>query len=152
MEYLSCYRPTYALLLILPTLRGMEARVKLVCFGVGTQTCMRQSKIDSDLVEMQLVLVIMQALLHWPVNLPNYLTWSIGVQHSGVTVVNGGYANRLTKPALGNSRVLGAYVAGTLNSIRLFVCLLLNGTSSLFRPLVPRIFEVEHMRHVKNDL
>jgi len=34
----------------------------------------------------------------------------------------------------------------------LFVCSLLNGTSALFRPLVPRIVEVEHMRHVKNDL
>jgi len=34
----------------------------------------------------------------------------------------------------------------------LFVCLLLNGTSALFRPLVPRIVEVEHKRHVKNDL
>jgi len=31
----------------------------------------------------------------------------------------------------------------------LFVCCL---TSALFRPLVPRIVEVEHMRHVKNDL
>jgi len=27
-----------------------------------------------------------------------------------------------------------------------FVCLLLNGTSALFRPLKPRIVEVEHMR------
>jgi len=34
----------------------------------------------------------------------------------------------------------------------IFVNLLLNGTSALFRPLVPRIFEIEHMRHVKNDL
>jgi len=34
----------------------------------------------------------------------------------------------------------------------LFVCLLLNGTSALFWPLVPRIVEVEHMRYVKNDL
>jgi len=33
-----------------------------------------------------------------------------------------------------------------------FVCLLLNGTSALFRPVVPRIVEVEHMSHVKNDL
>jgi len=33
-----------------------------------------------------------------------------------------------------------------------FVCLLLNGTLALFRPLVPRIVEVEHMKHVKNDL
>jgi len=32
------------------------------------------------------------------------------------------------------------------------VCLLLNGTSALFRPLVPRIVEVEHTSHVKNDL
>jgi len=33
------------------------------------------------------------------------------------------------------------------------VCLLLNGTSALFiKPLVPRIVEVEHMRHVKSDL
>jgi len=30
-----------------------------------------------------------------------------------------------------------------------FVCLLLNGTSSLFRLLVPRTVEIEHMRHVK---
>jgi len=29
---------------------------------------------------------------------------------------------------------------------------LLNGTSALFRPLVPRIVEVEHTSHVKNDL
>jgi len=34
----------------------------------------------------------------------------------------------------------------------LFVCLLLNGTSALFRPLVPRIVEIEHMNQVKNDL
>jgi len=34
----------------------------------------------------------------------------------------------------------------------LFVCLLLNGTSALFMPLVPRIVEVEHMRYVENDL
>jgi len=32
-----------------------------------------------------------------------------------------------------------------------FVCLLPNGTSALFRLLVPRIVEVEHTRHVKND-
>jgi len=34
----------------------------------------------------------------------------------------------------------------------LFVSLLLNGTSALFRPKVPRIVEVEHTSHVKNDL
>jgi len=34
----------------------------------------------------------------------------------------------------------------------LFVCLLFNGTSALFRPLVPRIVETEHTNHVKNDL
>jgi len=34
----------------------------------------------------------------------------------------------------------------------LFVCLWLNGTSALFRPLVPRIVEIEHTNHVKNDL
>jgi len=34
----------------------------------------------------------------------------------------------------------------------LFVCLLVNGTSALFRPLVPRIVEIEHTNHVKNDL
>jgi len=34
----------------------------------------------------------------------------------------------------------------------LFVCFLLNGTSALFRPLVPRIVEIEHMIDVKNDL
>jgi len=34
----------------------------------------------------------------------------------------------------------------------LFVCLLLNGTSALFRPLMPRIVEIEHTNHVKNDL
>jgi len=33
-----------------------------------------------------------------------------------------------------------------------FVYLLLNGTSALFRPLVPKIVEVEHTSHVKNDL
>jgi len=32
------------------------------------------------------------------------------------------------------------------------VCLLLNGTSALFRSFVPRIVEVENMRFVKNDL
>jgi len=33
------------------------------------------------------------------------------------------------------------------------ICLLLNGTSALFRPLVPRIVEVEHITsRVKNDL
>jgi len=36
--------------------------------------------------------------------------------------------------------------------LSLFVCLLLNGTSALFRPLVPRIVEIEHTNHVKNDL
>jgi len=36
--------------------------------------------------------------------------------------------------------------------INLFVCLLLNGTSGLFRPLVPRIVEIEHTNYVKNDL
>jgi len=30
--------------------------------------------------------------------------------------------------------------------------LLLNGTSALFRPLVPRIVAIEHTNHVKNDL
>jgi len=34
----------------------------------------------------------------------------------------------------------------------LIVCLLLNGTSVIFKPLVPRIVEVEHMRHVDGDL
>jgi len=34
----------------------------------------------------------------------------------------------------------------------LFVCLLLNGTSALFRPLVPRLVKIEHTNHVKNDL
>jgi len=32
------------------------------------------------------------------------------------------------------------------------VCLLLNGTSALFRLLVPRLVEIKHMRHVENDL
>jgi len=41
---------------------------------------------------------------------------------------------------------------GTLNLELLNVCLLLNGTSALFRPLVPKIVEVEHVRYVKNDL
>jgi len=34
----------------------------------------------------------------------------------------------------------------------LFVCLLLNGTSALFRPLVQRIVEVENIRYVIDDL
>jgi len=34
----------------------------------------------------------------------------------------------------------------------LLVCLLLNSTSALYRPSVPRIVEVEYMSHVKNDL
>jgi len=34
----------------------------------------------------------------------------------------------------------------------LFVCLLLNGTSALFRPLVPRRVEIKHTNRVKNDL
>jgi len=29
---------------------------------------------------------------------------------------------------------------------------LLNGTSALFRPLVPRIVKIEHMNHVKNEM
>jgi len=33
-----------------------------------------------------------------------------------------------------------------------FVYLVLNGTSTLFRQLVPRIVEIKHTRHVKNDL
>jgi len=33
-----------------------------------------------------------------------------------------------------------------------FVCLLLNGTSALFRLLVPRIVEIEHTNHVEKDL
>jgi len=40
----------------------------------------------------------------------------------------------------------------TATKYGLFVCLLLNGTSALFRPLVPRIVEIEHTNHVKNDL
>jgi len=32
------------------------------------------------------------------------------------------------------------------------LCLLLNGTSALFRLLVPRIVEIEHTRHVKSDV
>jgi len=36
--------------------------------------------------------------------------------------------------------------------VSLFVCFLLNGTSALFRQLVPRIVEIEHTNHVKNDL
>jgi len=36
-----------------------------------------------------------------------------------------------------------------LKYVTLFACLLLNGTSALFRPLVPRIVEVEHTRHVE---
>jgi len=43
-------------------------------------------------------------------------------------------------------------VSGDQVSLRLFVCLLLNGTSALFRPLMPRIVEIEHTNHVKNDL
>jgi len=43
-------------------------------------------------------------------------------------------------------------LADQLNFVCLFVCLLLNGTSALFRPLVPRIVEIEHTNHVKNDL
>jgi len=42
--------------------------------------------------------------------------------------------------------------AGWQILVGLFVCLLLNGTSALFRPLVPRIVEIEHTNHVKNDL
>jgi len=38
------------------------------------------------------------------------------------------------------------------DSLSLFVCLLLNGTSALFRPVGPRIVEIEHTNHVKNDL
>jgi len=34
----------------------------------------------------------------------------------------------------------------------MFVCLLLNGTSALFRHIVPRIVELEHTSHVKNDV
>jgi len=41
---------------------------------------------------------------------------------------------------------------GLSKAANLFVSLLLNGTSALFSPLVPRIAEVEHMRHVKSDL
>jgi len=35
---------------------------------------------------------------------------------------------------------------------RSFVCLLLNGTSALFRIFVPSTIQIEHMRHVKIDL
>jgi len=34
-------------------------------------------------------------------------------------------------------------------TMTMFVCLLLNGTSALFRPLVPRIVEIEHTNRVK---
>jgi len=37
----------------------------------------------------------------------------------------------------------------TKKLMNLFVCLLLNGTSALFRPLVPRMVEKEHTNHVK---
>jgi len=51
-----------------------------------------------------------------------------------------------TKQTLCNSS------SATVLFVCLFVCLLLNGTSALFRPLVPRIVEMEHTNHVKNDL
>jgi len=34
----------------------------------------------------------------------------------------------------------------------LFFCLLVKGTSALFRLLMPRIFQIKHMRLVENDL
>jgi len=34
----------------------------------------------------------------------------------------------------------------------MFVCLLLNGTSALFRSLVPRIVEEEHTKYVLKNL
>jgi len=44
-----------------------------------------------------------------------------------------------------------ADISDTETWICLFVCLLLNGTSALFRPLVPRIVEVEDTRLCIND-
>jgi len=44
------------------------------------------------------------------------------------------------------------FIAQVTNHICLFVCLLLKGTSALFRPLVPRIVKIEHTNHVNNDL
>jgi len=40
----------------------------------------------------------------------------------------------------------------TKHMLSLFVCLLLNDTSALFRLLVPRIVEINLARYVKNDL
>jgi len=70
--------------------------------------------------------------------------------------------NRLDKPSTEMSipskytsvrKVYWTYLAvGVVGFVCLFVCLLLNGTSALFRPLVPRIVEIEHTNHVKNDL
>jgi len=36
--------------------------------------------------------------------------------------------------------------------VQFVVCLMLNGTSALFRLLVPIIIEIKQMRHVKNEL
>jgi len=44
------------------------------------------------------------------------------------------------------------YVKNNEEKICLFVCLLLNGTSALYRPLVPIIVEVELTRLDKKDL
>jgi len=32
------------------------------------------------------------------------------------------------------------------------ICFLFNGTSELFRPIVPRVVNIKHTRHVKNNL
>jgi len=45
--------------------------------------------------------------------------------------------------------------AAQYNVVRLrrhFVCLLLNGTSAICRLKMPRIVEIEHVRHVKNNV
>jgi len=44
------------------------------------------------------------------------------------------------------------YIRDTCKECSITACLLLNGTSVLFTPLMPRIVKVEHMIHVKNDL
>jgi len=87
------------------------------------------------------------------VNNVNYVIRQPGTWRSLTVQVN-----RMRSYRLPVSDVTGGTAQHTLHrrsqarAEGLFVCLLLNGTSALFRSLVPRIVEVEHTNHVINDL
>jgi len=67
--------------------------------------------------------------------------WPINVICTQSQAIHNGGIYKVTRPKRDGADLMSR-----------FVCLLLNSTSALFMPLVPRIIEVENMRHVKNAL